>query len=350
MRHARVGLILAALGALGLGLWVEGCLFAPDNCADLLVCPPKGAGGEGSTGVTGGNGGGSTSGNGGFDGATTSGSDVGSSTSTGSSGPTCTTASDCPGTSTVCSEVACLAGHCALHQLQPGGISYSQIYGDCQQAKCVNAALVFETSVDDVYDDGNPCTQDSCNAGVPSNQINLGAKCGAIGVCNSKGACVECIDNKTCDAGKPTCVNNHCSGSTCQNLISDGTETDVDCGGSGCGPCFQGQTCKVASDCLSKVCEDPFVGSPIKNCKVPACTDGVQNGTETDVDCGGNACPALSKCDVGKHCAVAGDCKSGVCQAGACKQPACNDGVKNGLETGVDCGAPGCILLKCPGT
>lgn len=47
------------------------------------------------------------------------------------------------------------------------------------------------------------------------------------------------------------------------------------------------------------------------------CTDGVQNGNETGVDCGG------SECDV-------------------C--PTCDDGIQNGDETGVDCGGSNCPL------
>ena len=48
----------------------------------------------------------------------------------------------------------------------------------------------------------------------------------------------------------------------------------------------------------------------------PTCTDGIQNGNETGVDCGGS-CPAC---------------------------PTCNDGIQNGNETGVDCGGscPAC--------
>ena len=47
----------------------------------------------------------------------------------------------------------------------------------------------------------------------------------------------------------------------------------------------------------------------------PTCDDGVQNGNETGVDCGGPDCPAC---------------------------PTCTDGVQNGSETGVDCGGPDC--------
>src|SRR6185503_13557717 len=51
--------------------------------------------------------------------------------------------------------------------------------------------------------------------------------------------------------------------------------------------------------------------------------DGVKNGTETDVDCGGGGCPA---CDPGKTCSMGTDCTSQICQAGTCTAPVCDDG------------------------
>src|SRR5262245_13149230 len=47
----------------------------------------------------------------------------------------------------------------------------------------------------------------------------------------------------------------------------------------------------------------------------PLCGNGVMNGTETDVDCGGLTCP---QCRLGARCAVDGDCRSGACANGAC--------------------------------
>ncbi len=72
---------------------------------------------------------------------------------------------------------------------------------------------------------------------------------------------------------------------SCDDGLQNGDETDVDCGGSQCPAC-------------------------------PTCFDGIQNGNETDVDCGGSDCPAC---------------------------PTCFDGVQNGNETDVDCGGPDCI-------
>jgi hypothetical protein len=49
---------------------------------------------------------------------------------------------------------------------------------------------------------------------------------------------------------------------------------------------------------------------------VASCNDGLQNGTETGLDCGGGAC---APCGNGAGCLVPGDCQSGVCSGGACQ-------------------------------
>lgn len=48
---------------------------------------------------------------------------------------------------------------------------------------------------------------------------------------------------------------------------------------------------------------------------VDACTDGIQNGDETDIDCGGSC---TTDCANGLNCAGNGDCTSGMCYAGEC--------------------------------
>ena len=50
-------------------------------------------------------------------------------------------------------------------------------------------------------------------------------------------------------------------------------------------------------------------------CELPTCTDAITNGTETDVDCGGE-CEA--DCDDGEACEVDGDCTSSFCDDGVC--------------------------------
>ena len=57
------------------------------------------------------------------------------------------------------------------------------------------------------------------------------------------------------------------------------------------------------------------------------CSDGEQNESETDVDCGG---PDCDPCDDDAVCGEPTDCDSGVCTDGVCIAPTCGDGVVNG--------------------
>jgi hypothetical protein len=114
--------------------------------------------------------------------------------------------------------------------------------------------------------------------------------------------------------------------SPCLDGKKNGTETDVDCGGT-CSRCDDGKACTLGADCTSNTCTAGV-------CAQPTCTDKAKDGKETDVDCGGTCTP----CSDGKSCAFASDCASGVCTAGICQASTCNDSVNNGNETGVDCG------------
>jgi len=119
---------------------------------------------------------------------------------------------------------------------------------------------------------------------------------------------------------------------TCIDGIQNGNETDVDCGGGTCPACAVGKHCAAGSDCVSGICSGGV-------CQAASCSDGIKDGNETDVDCGGGTCLA---CAVGKHCALGTDCVSGVCSGGVCQAASCSDGVKNGNETDVDCGGGTC--------
>lgn len=96
----------------------------------------------------------------------------------------------------------------------------------------------------------------------------------------------------------------------CHDGVQDVDESDVDCGGLQCAPCADGKKCGLNSDCASHVCN-----SSVGTCAAPSCTDHVQNGDETDVDCGGSCSP----CAAGQHCKQASDCQSGNCSNGACQ-------------------------------
>ncbi|MBC6995599.1 cohesin domain-containing protein [Neolewinella lacunae] len=98
---------------------------------------------------------------------------------------------------------------------------------------------------------------------------------------------------------------------TCSDGIRNGNETGVDCGGS-CPPCTPTPTCtdgirngnETGIDC----------GGSCPPCTpTPTCTDGIRNGNETGIDCGGSCPPCTTT-------------------------PTCSDGIQNGTETGIDCG------------
>lgn len=124
---------------------------------------------------------------------------------------------------------------------------------------------------------------------------------------------------------------------SCTDGYQDGAETDVDCGGDACQPCDDGFHCLVDGDCASGHCS-------ARQCVPAPCVNGQRDGSETDLDCGGGTC---APCEEGKTCAGGRDCLSGVCAGQQCQAPSCTDTVENGVETDVDCGGsicPACTL------
>ncbi|RME53181.1 hypothetical protein D6783_02755 [Candidatus Woesearchaeota archaeon] len=173
------------------------------------------------------------------------------------------------------------------------------------------------------------CTPNTTN---PTSQV--------IHLTSTKKICVAIADknNNTATITKTfTIKDENSTPSTCTNNIQDGDETDIDCGGS-CIPCEDGSTCQQPSDCLSASCNpQTFL------CQPPSCHNNFKDGEETDVDCGG---PSCQPCQPGSACDAPADCTSTVCENNACQAPSCQDSVQNGEETDVDCGGPSC--QPCP--
>jgi hypothetical protein len=94
---------------------------------------------------------------------------------------------------------------------------------------------------------------------------------------------------------------------TCFDGVKNGHETGIDCGGPECQLCPSGQGCETGADCQSAVCNAGI-------CADPSCSDGIRNGFESDVDCGGFCNP----CPIGDHCGVDSDCGTDNCQFGVC--------------------------------
>ncbi len=162
--------------------------------------------------------------------------------------------------------------------------------------------------------------------------VDCGGPCAPALTCaDTKG----CLVNGDCTNGYCRLSDHTCRTPTCSDVAKNGSETDVDCGGSCVGSaskkCAFNKMCSINADCIGGSC-------PSGTC-VATCTDTVKDGTETGVDCGGSCAPGL-KCADTVGCAVDGDCTNGYCRLSdhTCRTPTCADGVKNGGETGTDCG------------
>ncbi len=90
----------------------------------------------------------------------------------------------------------------------------------------------------------------------------------------------------------------------CADRIQDGDESDIDCGGTNaaCPRCTAGAMCTLPEDCQTGGCTSG-------RCRLATCTDGVRDGFEGDIDCGAG-CP---KCALGQRCAASPDCESNSC-------------------------------------
>jgi hypothetical protein len=144
---------------------------------------------------------------------------------------------------------------------------------DCQSTVCQTAMCV----------DGQ-CVRDN----KPEGTIVSDAKPGDCQSdrCDGKGTLVPGAANDDDADDADDCTWDACAGGLAGHLARrDGT------------PC-KGGVCQAGA-CVSATC-----GAP----------DGSQDGTETDVDCGG-ACPPCAK---GKKCVVQDDCKNGFCASGVC--------------------------------
>jgi hypothetical protein len=160
--------------------------------------------------------------------------------------------------------------------------------------------------------------------------VQLRRAAGVLAVIAGLGGCKQAIGYES-----PTTLS---AAMACSDGIKDFNETDVDCGGGTCPACANGKDCKVGSDCEDKVCVQGV-------CAAPTCHDGIKDGEETDVDCGGPMCPP---CHAGDTCKIASDCLGDVCTAMVCILN-CDANVKDGNETDVDCGGgtcPPCAIGK----
>jgi len=173
------------------------------------------------------------------------------------------------------------------------------------------------------------CTLAACGDGVPN--------AAASEECDTGGASATC----DADCTLPVCGDGVLNTAAFEDCDTGGASAtcDVDCTLAACGDAVINSAAGEQCDDGNAVNDDLCTNS----CVLATCTDAMRNAGETDVDCGGS-CPA--DCAVGQNCNTGADCVTASCQGGVCAPPAptCTDGVQNGNETGVDCGGscPAC--------
>ncbi len=220
---------------------------------------------------------------------------------------------DCGGTN--CPPCAtCEDGIRNAHWVYDPNLTIADLGGDSvatNLAGTVFYRLVMEKGIDAGYPCPNPYIP-TCGNGIQDEDELQGVDCGP-----------------TCKVGCPP---------TCFDGIQNGNETGVDCGSPECfalGIICPDPTCddgiqnihieynELLPDGYIVVVEkgidcdnDPLTSCP--DCLIPTCFDGIKNGNEEGIDCGaacGTPCNPVATCF---------------------------DGTMNGGETGVDCGGPNC--------
>ncbi len=233
----------------------------------------------------------------------------------------------------ICREGLCVSAQCddgvangGESGIDCGGVSSC---GRCETGLGCEADGDCASAVCDV--EVGQCAAPGCDDGV-TNGGESGIDCGGTSGCDLCDAGFGCTRAADCASGVCDPADDLCAAPACDDGVTNGTESGLDCGGtSSCGLCDTGLGCMRGEDCVSGVCAaDEAV------CLAPSCDDGVANGGESGVDCGGDS--SCGRCDVGAACGAPGDCVSGVCSGDVCAQPSCSDAVANGVESGVDCG------------
>lgn len=177
--------------------------------------------------------------------------------------------------------------------------------------------------------DSNPCDQEVClNGAIAHENLAAGTSCGKTQngdplTCDGNGHCIGCMSAGDC--GKDTvCVTWSCDKRMCSySQAPDGVL----------------QSGQTSGDCADLVCADGVEGAqqntsdvppPPSPCTLYVCPSGSCNGTMCPAPMLTNAAAGTSCGPSGEQCDGSGNCGS------------CSDGVQDGMETGVDCGGPTC--------
>ena len=221
----------------------------------------------------------------------------------------------------------------------------------CQNGKCGSGAAL-------TCDDGNPCTNDSCDLATGCTNVANESPCTDGNACTQGDACqnLQCISGaaKVCDDNNP-CTSNGCESYSglCMYAANTATCDDGDACTTGdvcsAGGCSGKRTCAcaTAADCDDKnVCTldtcDAGKCSYVEAATDVTCSDN--NACTTGDACGGGVClpGAASSCDDGNPCTADACVPELGCVNGPWTAP-CDDG--NPATLGDTCQGGVCIGL-----
>lgn len=256
----------------------------------------------------------------------------------------CNVPADCVNlpTNDDCQTRTCTNNKCGQDFAAAGKPISNQKAGDCKEVQCDGAGKTMTVnSAVDVPEDNNPCTENICTNGMPSNpNIAAGVSCGNPLICDGNGKCIGCFTPTDCVDLPPndfcktrTCINQECG----LSLTAAGTDTPDN---------QTAENCKVLEcDAMGNIVEsvDPN-DKPVdgNGCTQDSCSmQGVPSNPPEPVNAacmqmGGTVCNGAGVCKVdnGDACAAAGDCLSGFCVDGVCCDAACGNSCKS-------CNVPG---------
>src|SRR2546426_20064 len=165
---------------------------------------------------------------------------------------------------------------------------------------CVGVRPTCATAAD--CDDQNPCTSDSCNAGLCQYTLIAGCR-----LCSTA---VDCNDQNAC-------TTDSCSGGVCQNTAI-----------AGCTPCTTASDCNDGNACTIESCAAGVCHNTAITCPSDTCTTRTCNGTSscTVTPTTGAACDDGNTCTFNDTCNSSGQCVGTAitCTSDTCNTRSCN--------------------------
>jgi len=204
----------------------------------------------------------------------------------------CTSADDCAAPPE-CSLATCEAAVCGAAFVMQGA--------PCSGGTCDGQGACLECQSPADCPAPLDCQLATCDAGACGTTAATPGSACSNGVCTAQSDCVECLDDGDCPG--EICSDNACvpPPPSCNDNSKNGSETDIDCGGS-CPGCADGDTCNVDADCMSNSCDDNVCGQPI-----PLCAQQAPDPAT------GQRCPLFMDCAQSSECGVFQGCQQWFC-------------------------------------